>query len=333
MRDIEDLRELSEYDTGAPPLDAAARARMRARLLVAAAAEGERTRAAGHRSPVLRVAATGVLVAALLGSVLLAGQLGSGDRTASGTPVMRNAAAQTVLHGAARYARQHEQRADPRDDQFVYSKEIVKETDRRTGATTTYTDENWRSVDDSKPSWVMEVGKGWWAPPEKPGETVWPPEDWTSLRELPTDPEQLILELAAPGGVPRTKADPLRMLTDEQWSQVHFALAGLLKLVPVMPEGLRPAAYEALGMVPGVTLVPHQKDAKGRTGVAVTYDDPTLPDGGTGFGGYLIFDPKTYAFLGFRDQRSTGEGARKKEFVQLSYLDSWAIVDRAKQRP
>ncbi|WP_458243295.1 hypothetical protein [Streptomyces sp. MAI_2237] len=61
-------------------------------------------------------------------------------------------------------------------------------------------------------------------------------------------------------------------------------LAGLLKLVPVMPEGLRPAAYEALGMVPGVKVVPNQKDARGRVGVAVTYDDPTLPKGSAGFG-------------------------------------------------
>ena len=113
---------------------------------------------------------------------------------------------------------------------------------------------------------------------------------------------------------------------------LHFQLAGLLKLVPVMPEGLRPAAYEALGMIPGVKVVPNQKDARGRTGVAIAYDDPTLP-GETGYGSYFIFNPKTYEFLGFRDERTSGDGKHGTTFTQLSYLDSWAIVDKAKQRP
>ena len=96
-----------------------------------------------------------------------------------------------------------------------------------------------------------------------------------------------------------------------------------------MPEGLRPAAYEALGMVPGVKVVPNQKDAKGRIGVAIAYADKSL--GQTGSGNYLIFDPKTYAFLGFRDDSSLDRSVDWT--VQLSSLESWAIVDKAKQRP
>lgn len=92
-------------------------------------------------------------------------------------------------------------------------------------------------------------------------------------------------------------------------------------------------AYEALGMVPGVKAVPGQKDAKGRVGVAIRYDDPTLPKGAAGYGSYFIFDPVTYAFLGFRDERSSGDGKNMKTYTQLSYLDSWAIVDKVKQYP
>ncbi|MFI0901210.1 CU044_5270 family protein [Streptomyces sp. NPDC020983] len=327
MRDIEELRELREYDAGVPPLDDAVRARVRARLLAAVTAEDEPLLAVRHRRPAVRIVATALLVTALLGSILVAGAGGPARH-----PAMRNAAAQTVLNGAARYARQHEQAAHPRDDQFVYTRETIRETDRKTGATTTYTDEDWRSVDGTRPSWIMEIGKGWWAQPLPPGQILWPPEDWASLRKLPTDPEKLIVALV-PGGVPATKGDPLRMISDQQWSQVHYALAGMLKLVPVMPKGLRPAAFEALGMVPGAKLVPRQKDARGRTGVAVAYDDPTRPGGGTDSAGYFIFDPKTYEFLGFRDERVSGEGAAKKDFTQLSSLDSWAVVDKAKQRP
>ncbi|MEU9392449.1 hypothetical protein AB0D86_20885 [Streptomyces sp. NPDC048324] len=80
-------------------------------------------------------------------------------------------------------------------------------------------------------------------------------------------------------------------------------------------------------------IAPNQKDAKGRVGVAVTYDDPTLPKGSAGFGGYFVFDPVTYRFLGFRDTRTSGDGAARKTYTQLSYLDSWAVVDKVKQRP
>ncbi|RPE44608.1 hypothetical protein EDD90_7859 [Streptomyces sp. Ag109_O5-1] len=334
MRDIDELRELRDFDTGAPPLDDETRRRVRARLLTAVNEPAVRVRP--HR-PLLRIALSGALAAVVAGAVLVAVGDDHGPRThhtaeppATSAPAMRNVSAQTVLKGAAAYAREHERTASPRDDQFIYTKEIIKETDQKTGVTKSYVDENWRSVDGSKRSWVMEIGKGWWTPPLKADERIWPPRDWGTLRKLPTDPKRLILSITDWYG---GRAASLDDLNDVEWSNVHFSLAGLLELVPVMPEGLRPAAYEALGMVPGVKVVPGQKDAKGRTGVAITYDDPTLPKGSVGFGGYFIFDPVTYEFLGFRDVRTSGDGAAMKTYTQLSYLDSWAVVDRVKQRP
>ncbi|MFF7979091.1 CU044_5270 family protein [Streptomyces sp. NPDC007901] len=329
MRDIDELRELRDFDTGAPPLDDETRRRARARLLTAVNGPAVPVR---PRRPVLRIALSGALAAAVAAGVLVAVRDDDGTRThrTANPPAMRNMSAQMVLKGAAAYAREHERAVSPRDDQFIYTKEIIKETDQKTGVTKSHVDENWRSVDGSKRSWTMEIGHGWWSPPLKADETVWPPQDWGTLRKLPTDPKKLILALANQY-TNRTKS--LDDLTDMDWSSIHFDLAGLLKLVPVMPQGLRPAAYEALGMVPGVKLVPNQKDAKGRTGVAITYDDPTLPKGSVGFGGYFIFDPATYGFLGFRDVRTSGDGAAMKTYTQLSYLDSWAIVDRVKERP
>ncbi|MFJ9561659.1 CU044_5270 family protein [Streptomyces fuscichromogenes] len=334
MRDIDELRELGDFDMGAPPLDDGTRQRVRARLYAAMDEPAPRVR---HRRPALRIALTAGLAAAVAAGVLVGVRDDDGDRAhrtarppATGAPAMRNVSAQTVLKGAAVYAREHEQTVRPRDDQFIYTREVIRETDQKTGATRTYTDENWRSVDGSRRSWAMEIGKGWWAPPLQKGVRVWPPRDWGTLRKLPTDPERLILSVQSRFG---SRATSLDGLTDEDWSQIHLGLAALLKLVPVLPQGLRPAAYEALGMVPGVKVVPDQKDAKGRTGVAVAYDDPTLPQGVAGFGGYLIFDPVTYAFLGFRDVRTSGDGAAVKTYTQLSSLDSWAVVDKVKQRP
>ncbi|MFJ9866339.1 CU044_5270 family protein [Streptomyces sp. NPDC101165] len=336
MHDIDELREVSDHAPGTPPLDDATRHRVRARLVAAMDRPAPVVR---PRRPVLRIALTGALAAAVAAGVLVVVRDDDGanrERTAnppaSSAPAMRNVSAQMVLNGAATYERKHERTVTPRDDQFIYTKEIIKETNQKTGGTKSYVDENWRSVDGSKPSWIMEVGKGWWSPPLKKNESVWPPQDWGTLRKLPTDPKKLILAIGRDVGMPG-KTDSLDDITDEQWSVIHDSLTGLLKLVPVMPQGLRPAAYEALGMVPGVKAVPNQQDAKGRTGVAITYDDPTVPEGVTSFGGYFIFDPETYAFLGFRDERSSGDGPAMKKYTQLSYLDSWAVVGKAKQRP
>ncbi|MDX2935829.1 CU044_5270 family protein [Streptomyces ipomoeae] len=351
MRDIDDLRDLralTDFDAGAPPLDDETRRRGRARLLAAitapdagrAANTAVRPVSAVRRRPVLRIALAGVVAAAVAAGVLVAAQDDDGGgrgKTArppvASLPPMRNVSARTVLNGAAAYERKHERTASPRDDQFIYTKEIIKETNQKTGRTKTHVDENWRSVDGSQRSWIMEIGKGWWSPPLEDNASMWPPQDWGTLRKLPTDPEQLILAIQNGPFGGGAKADSLDDLTDQDWSSLHFSLAGLLKLVPVMPEGLRAAAYEALGMVPGVKAVPNQKDAKGRVGVAITYDDPTLPEGSSGFGGYFIFDPVTYEFLGMRDERSSGDGKNIKRYTQLSYLDSWAVVDRAKERP
>ena len=348
QRDLRDLRDLADFDAGGPPLDDEARRRGRARLLTTITAPGaDRARRTVFRPvsavrgrPVLPIALAAVVAGAVTAGVLVT--VRDGDAAGRGTtakppvaslPPMRNVSARTVLNGAAAYARKHEKPVSPQDDQFMYTKEIIKETDEKTGKTKTHVDEIWRSVDGSRRSWVMEIGKGWWAPPLADNERMWPPQDWGTLRKLPTDPERLILEIKSGFFGRKEKNASLENITDQEWSHIHFSLAGLLKLVPVMPEGLRPAAYEALGMVPGVKAVPGQKDAKGRVGVAITYDDPTLPKGAAGYGGYFIFDPTTYAFLGFRDERSSGDGKNMKTYTQLSYLDSWAIVDKVKQYP
>ena len=69
--------------------------------------------------------------------------------------------AKKVLHGAADSRRGRARSPDvPRDDQFIYTKNVTKETDRKTGKSKTYTDETWKSVDRSKRSWERVTGRG-----------------------------------------------------------------------------------------------------------------------------------------------------------------------------
>ncbi|MET7474460.1 CU044_5270 family protein [Streptomyces sp. NPDC005648] len=327
MRDIDELRELRDFDAGAPPLDERTRARVRARLLRAAQKEATPV-AVRRRRPVLRIALTGLVAAAVAGTVVVAVHDDESTRRvatppAGSAPAMRNMSARTVLTKAAAYQRAHERQVAPRADQYIYTREIIKETEVGTGVTRSYVDENWVSVDQSKPSWVMEIGKGWWSPPPKKNESVWPTQDWSRLSKLPTDPDKLLLAMRNPT---HPSTDDSTPITDDAWPMINFFLEGLLYRVPVMPPGLRAAAYEALGKIPGNMVTPHVKDARGRVGIGVTYSGrPSL--------GTMIFDPKTYAFLGFRNTRTSGDGKAMKTYIQLSYLDSWAIVDKVKVRP
>ncbi|MEU3957354.1 hypothetical protein AB0F45_34490 [Streptomyces achromogenes] len=87
----------------------------------------------------------------------------------------------------------------PRDDQFIYSKRIIKETEQKTGEDRTYTDEMWDSVDVSKPSLTMELGREMWEQPAWKGGGVWPPRKWSELKKLPQDPERLISAIISSG--------------------------------------------------------------------------------------------------------------------------------------
>jgi hypothetical protein len=80
----------------------------------------------------------------------------------------------------------------PRDDQYIYTKELLVETSND-GSTETFIDENWRSVDGSKPSRISERGTSWTAQPLKSNEGLWPLVRYADLRQLPLDPKRLLI--------------------------------------------------------------------------------------------------------------------------------------------
>ncbi|GAA3112440.1 hypothetical protein GCM10017687_26660 [Streptomyces echinatus] len=92
---------------------------------------------------------------------------------------------------------------------------------------------------------------------------MWPPREWSKLEELPTDPKKLIPAITGVG----TSSKPISDLTAQEWYDAYFMLGEPLKW-PVLPQGLRPAAYKALALVAGVKAIPGVKDSAGRTGRA-----------------------------------------------------------------
>ncbi|MFJ9375199.1 CU044_5270 family protein [Streptomyces sp. NPDC101455] len=313
-----ELQLLREWDADTPPLTDPARARALFRLHQAMLTPTTLAPApaAVRRRPVLRMAVAGVAAAAVATSVVIAANDDSSPRT---QPV----SATTVLHGAAAEERRLEEAIAPRDDQFIYTKEIIKETPTGGGRTRTYVDESWNSVDGSKKSYVSELGHKQWVPVFAPGQGTWPPTKWTELEQLPTDPRKLVITLRDIGGKP----DYSKPMKAADWPMTQVFVSGLLR-APVLPKGLRSAAYEALATVPGIKVLPHQKDADGRVGIGIQYVGPSGTPWAKG-GPVLVFDPKTYRYLGMHDRRTAGGTT----YEQWSYVAASAVVDRVMQRP
>lgn len=326
----DELELLRDWGADAAPLTEPARAGARHRLLNTIAHAQRHPDAALSRRHALRLATAAVAAVAVTGTAVLIadGGDGAGGRphraggvSGTATPRMSNVSAASVLNTAAARTGRQETPVAPRDDQFIYSKRIIKETERGTGAVRTYEDVNWDSVDGSQRSLTMELGRVIWEEPLQKGEGVWPPREWSELRKLPTDPQKLIPVITDVGSSKRSTGD----FTAQDWYQAYFMLGELLKW-PVLPEGLRSAAYEALALVPGVEAIPGVKDSAGRTGVGIAYPKSPMAQGK-----YLIFSPKSYEFLGFRDERTSVSG--DKTYVQLSHTVDWAVVDRLRQLP
>ena len=309
---MDEMRLLREWDADVPPLTDHARARARLRLYETMTAPAGSV-VVGRR-PILRIAVAGVATAAVATTVLIANDSSPHTQTVSAT---------TVLRGAAAEDRSLEKPIAARDDQFIYTKEIIKETPAGGGSTRTYVDESWSSVDGSKKSYVSELGHKQWVPVYRPGQSDWPPRRWTDLKLLPTDPRKLVIALRDMGGKP----DYSKPMKAADWPMTQYFVTGLLRN-PVLPKGLRAAAYEALAAVPGMRVLPHQKDADGRVGIGIQYVGPAGTPWAHG-GRILFFDAKTYRYLGMHDRRTAG-GTR---YEQWSYVAVSAVVDRVMQRP
>ncbi|MEV6480453.1 CU044_5270 family protein [Streptomyces sp. NPDC051576] len=311
---MNELELLRKWDADAPPLTDAARARARFRLHEAMRAPAAPVTVG--RRPLLRMAVAGVATAAVATTVLVA----ENDNT---SPRTRPVSATTVLHGAAAEDRRLEKPVAPRDDQFIYTKEIIKETPTGGGRTRTYVDESWDSVDGSKRSYVSELGNKQWVPVYPPNQTNWPPSRWALLKQLPTDPGKLLIALRDGPGKP----DYSRPMKGDDWPKTQFFVSGLLR-TSILPKGLRSAAYEALAAVPGIRVLPHQKDADGRVGIGIQYVGPAGTPWESGEP-VLVFDARTYRYFGMHDRRTAGGTT----YEQWSYVAASAVVDRVLQRP
>ncbi|WP_052708410.1 CU044_5270 family protein [Streptomyces sp. WMMB 714] len=273
-----------------------------------------------RRRRVLSVAVAAAAAVAVAATAVVADNIGDKQDGSADVARPKSSYAQKVLLSAAEEARKGPEPDIPRDDQFIYTKDVTKETERRTGKSKTYTDESWNSVDGSKHSWNVHLGEGNWTNPNEDSSRP-PIYDWSELRKLPTDPVKLVLELCSPVDPP-LKPKSLKGVSKEEWRDLHMQLEGIVLRAPVIPRELRATAFEALAMVPGIKAKP-MKDAEGRPAVGIWAENALFEDS------LLVLDKDSHKVVGHTGVRTPP----KKTYDQFSHMEEYAIVDKLKQRP
>ncbi|MFG6197631.1 CU044_5270 family protein [Nonomuraea sp. JJY05] len=294
-----DTPEASERDL------AAARVALLAR---AAAPPGRRARprTPTRRRYAFRLAAVGVLATALT-AVIIAGQV------ALGGPGAPAANAQSVLELAARAA------ADQRDlvpgpGQYVHTKTRVQRmlytqdpsTKRLLSPLVTADEERWEPADPDEPWLLRERAESATGDPVPrwlwdkgvednlyesscPGQRA-----YVRLGAWPTDVEGARAKLAAQAG-----RDPVR-----RWSELKQLIAE-----SVVRPSLSAALFQLAAEIDGIHLIGDAVDAAGRPGIAVAMDE------GGGRRSELIFDRRTYRYLGERTVNTRDVAVKTSEGV------------------
>jgi hypothetical protein len=305
---MDELTLLRELEADVPPVTARARFQARERLDFEIAYERRPPRRA-PLGPVLATATVGAAIAVLVVAL-------EGDEGAPPEPRVQLTAAASALHLAAIAARAESTGPIPRDDQYLYRKEITEERPiDGTGHTRTFVDENWVSVDGSRPTRNSELGKVWYTTG-----SGGPPMRFEELRRMPTDPGRLLLAIREWPAGGRESSKPM---SEDDFITAYFSLSALLYHQPPMPPELRAAAYDALARIPGVEIVDDEVDLRGRRGLAISRP-------GAGADQAIILDAASHEYLGFRntDVREDGEPIER-----ISSRLAGGVVDEIGERP
>jgi hypothetical protein len=277
--------------------------------------------------------ATAVAAAAAITAGLVAGSPGRprpGGHPAGGVPVID--VAYVLGHAASAAAAAHQ--PVPRPGQFIYVSSVTTELGQgmtigspATSAWLSRDDRQiWLSVDGRKAG-VLRIVQH---PNEQlPGGGTPPPINGSQVEwdRLPAACPGTAPQLGTYDYLTRFPTDPVRLRTwiyqhknggqpaDRQaWTDIGDLLREML-----VPPKLASALFHVAATIPGVTVVRHATDAAGRSGIAVSRA-----------GAELIFDPRSYQFLGERavlTQAVKGEGPAGTVIQSTAQL-TVSVVDR-----
>ncbi|WP_405665009.1 CU044_5270 family protein [Streptomyces sp. NBC_01166] len=277
---MDEMTQLRELRAGAPAPDRSALAPGRQRLTdaIAGKRQGRRLRADWRIASL--GAAVAVTVAALLGTQLLdaSDPRSTGPATVAGDLDLSGPA--QTLGRAADFLEDLTPPPEPRDDQWIYTRQVIGQPEPATG------DAQRGKVQYDPDSWTPYGN----AAAEKDGS-----DDDRSARQiyraanaLPADPAALLAEVRDlyPSG-----ADT----PESEGAQTFRGLGVLMESYPLAPAALA-RIYRAMATVPGVEITDHLvEDAAGREAIAVTREEE-----GTHQRRELLLSPYDYSYAGLR---------------------------------
>ncbi|WKE68221.1 CU044_5270 family protein [Streptomyces sp. WP-1] len=278
------------------------------------------------RPALVASAAALALAAAGTAGAVLSGTGGHDDAAARHAAAdMRPAAA--LLHRISNAAAHHGT-LTVRDDQFLYTREKVREADLTSGKAVVSPLKDAESWMAQQPGPLHRLGLS-----RTDGETLpinaelgdtkgtpaglsRPTYNW--LASLPTDPDKLLAYLYA-----KTPAAEGRERDQAVFEQIGGLLGGL------MPPRTAAALYQAAAKIPGVDRSSGARDAIGRQGLGIVRDDKRY-----GVRTEWVFDTRDYSFLGSRSYLTKDTSYGKAGTLLFSSAElAHAVVDKAGVRP
>ncbi|MER6512604.1 CU044_5270 family protein [Nonomuraea sp. NPDC001636] len=335
----DDLTLLRELRADAPEPDAGRLRAVRARALAPAQAEAPapaRKRRRFWAAPSLLAAATAA--AAVVVAV-------NGSHTPAPAPpgsvTTMPVRAETVLRQAALVAEGRRRQHEPRPDQWLYRKDLVKQPSEERGTVQEY----WTRYDGTRQALSQNGGPLEFQDitPEPDDDDLTPRQYAAKFARLPTDPAALLDHVR---GDRHWSTLPKGADAEQPDARAFRVLSVYLDAGVPMPPRVEAAIFRALAELPGVRVDLGVRDAAGRAGIGVAYEPAASVPGGPMRDAqgrivsrsYLVLDAETYRFLGRRvdnlqDEVLGGEvTARKGTFYASADLAA-GVVDEPGRLP
>jgi hypothetical protein len=333
---MDEITLVTAIAPAAPGLPAALRDAARATLLAEAATEreagtipgratvpGSRRRPAVPRSWRLvrwGIAGAALSAAAASAAIMLPSVL-AGPPSSPARRVPTPATAAAVLLRAAR-ATAAIPDLHPRPDEFVYTDSVSRYV---TQGNRLFVTRAWLSVDGWHGGLTLQrwaSGKRWYHGFRRHNCLTLPHSNWYYNANCPAPPAYVT-------NLPRTvKAMKRYLLGYDPTGPVVDAIMGVTEFYQfLVPHRASALMFQALSQIEGIRVIDHATTLAGRKGIAVAAYDPshgTLDE--------LIFDPKTYLYIG-DSQIALNSTYMPKGTVNGNAVLQIAVVDRPGQLP
>jgi hypothetical protein len=214
----------------------------------------------------------------------------------------------------------------PRPDQFVYTESVARYVTQRNRLFVTRA---WLSADGMHGGLILQrwaSGTRWYHGLGQPDCLTLPHSNWNYKANCPLPPAYVT-------NLPRTVKAMQRYLrgyfaNGKGAPPVADAIMSVTEFYQfLVPHRSSALMFQALSQMKGIRVIDHATTLAGRTGIAVAAYDPTR-----GTRDELIFDPKTYLYIG-DSQIALNSKYMPKGTVNGNAVQQIAVVDKPGQLP